>query len=132
MSKISESQKSKTIDLLLEGKLSGKEIAALTGLSLETVNSIKARMTMGTYTRKRAKAEISQILARFNESYINTVGARVGDYSEQDTATKFVRPLINALGWNVLSMEDMREQVHASIAESEERFIHLVSPTSSS
>ena len=32
-------------------------------------------------------------------------------FSEQDTATKFIRPMLGALGWNFLDPEEVREEL---------------------
>lgn len=69
---------------------------------------------MTTYSREASKEEITQLFERFWKSYVEStgvIGARAHDYSEQDTATKFIKPLIEALGWNLLSMQEVREEV---------------------
>ncbi|MBI3050920.1 hypothetical protein HYY74_00500 [Candidatus Woesearchaeota archaeon] len=50
MSQISENQKSETINLIREGKLSRGQISAKVGISPGTVSAIKAHLTRGTYT----------------------------------------------------------------------------------
>jgi predicted type IV restriction endonuclease len=67
---------------------------------------------MVNITKESALEKIKTLLERYEKTYIKAVGARVSDYSEQDTVTKFIKPLIEALGWNILSMEEMREEVH--------------------
>jgi len=62
-----------------------------------------------------AKEKIKQLFERYMKSYAESTGVpgtRAQDYSEQDTATKFIKPLIEALGWNLLSMQEVREEVY--------------------
>jgi hypothetical protein len=66
---------------------------------------------MDKITKEMAKERIKQLWERYERTYIKAFGTRVSDYSEQDTITKFIKPLIEALGWNILSMEEMREEV---------------------
>jgi hypothetical protein len=69
---------------------------------------------MATYSREATKKKIEQLFERYSESYVEStgvIGARARDYSEQDTATKFIKPLIEALGWNLLNMNEVREEV---------------------
>ena len=123
MPKLSEDKKSKIIALLREGKLSEKEIATKVGVSPAAVSAVKAHMTRGTYAYTRGKERVKQLVDRYTKSYIEKLGARVGDYSEQDTATKFIKPLVEALGWDVLSIEEMREEVYVG---SKEKFMDCV------
>jgi len=62
-----------------------------------------------------SEEKVKQLFERYMKSYAESTGvpgARAHDYSEQDTATKFIKPLIEALGWNVLSMQEVREEVY--------------------
>jgi len=123
MPKLSQNKKPKIIALLHEEKLSVEEIAAKVGVPPATVSAVKAHMTMGTYAYARGRGKVKELLERYKREYIEKLGARVGDYSEQDTATKFIKPLIEALGWDVLSIEEMREEVYIG---SKERFMDCV------
>lgn len=43
--------------------------------------------------------------------YSNEVGKHLdGEFSERDVATKFILPLVQLLGWNILDMDDVREE----------------------
>ena len=61
-----------------------------------------------------SKERMKQLFERYMKSYAESTGlpgSLAKDYSEQDTATKFIKPLIEALGWNPLSMQEVREEV---------------------
>ena len=69
---------------------------------------------MTTSVTKASKEKIEQLVERYTKSYLESEGvpgSRARDYLEQDTATKFVKPMIEALGWNMLSMREVREEV---------------------
>jgi len=57
-----------------------------------------------------AKKKIDELYERYMRDYV-VQNLRWSDYSEQDTATKFIKPLFEAVGWNMLDMKEMREQV---------------------
>lgn len=75
---------------------------------------------MTTYAEEASKEKIKQLFERYMKSYVESA-VRAHEFSEQDTATKFIKPLIEALGWNVRSMQKMREEVYFN-----EKFIDCV------
>jgi len=66
-----------------------------------------------TNHKEASKGKIEKLFESYLRDY-SEHGLLFPDYSEEDTATKFIKPLIEGLGWNVLSMQDMREQVAMS------------------
>jgi len=75
---------------------------------------------MAIYAQDASKKKIKRLFERYTKSYVESkVSAR--EFSEQDTATKFIKPLMEALGWNVLSMQEVREEVYFN-----EKFIDCV------
>ena len=65
--------------------------------------------------KEASKEKVRQLVERYGKTYVETTtrisGSRASDYSEQDTATKFIKPLIEALGWDLLSMKEVREDL---------------------
>jgi hypothetical protein len=60
---------------------------------------------MTTITLEKARKDFEAIYHRAD----NLAWTRM---SEQDTLTKFIHPLLTALGWDVLNFDEVREEVH--------------------
>ena len=61
---------------------------------------------MDKLIKEKAKKQIEEICQRCYQT-------NWGNCSERDTSTKFICPLLEALGWNVLDFSDMQEEVLA-------------------
>ncbi|MEM3565932.1 MAG: hypothetical protein QXK18_03550 [Candidatus Bathyarchaeia archaeon] len=62
---------------------------------------------------------------KFEKLYDRCVNTKWSSCSEQDTLTKFIHPLLEALGWNICDFDDMREEVLAKL-EGRDRHIDIV------
>ena len=69
-------------------------------------------------SEENAKKQIAVIYQRCFQT-------KWGDCSETDTSTKFIHPLLQALGWNILDFNDVREEVLAK-PKGKDRHIDLV------
>lgn len=67
---------------------------------------------------KEAKRELEVILQRCYQT-------KWTECSEKDTITKFIHPLLKALGWNILDFNEVREEVFAK-PSGRERHIDVV------
>jgi len=47
-------------------------------------------------------------------------------YSEQDTATKWIKPLLSCLGWNIYDIDEVKEGVKLDLSSGEQRFLDCV------
>jgi hypothetical protein len=66
-----------------------------------------------------------QAREEFEKLYNRCANTKWGDYSEQDTLTKFIHPMLSALGWDIYEFNDMREEVFAK-PEGRDRHIDIV------
>lgn len=69
-------------------------------------------------SKENAKKRIEVICQR-------CVQTKWRECSERDTSTKFIHPLLEALGWNIVNPNDMREEVPAK-PSGKDRHIDLV------
>ena len=69
-------------------------------------------------SKENAKKQIEILYQRCTQT-------KWGDCSERDTSTKFIHPLLTALGWNILEVNEMREEVLAK-PRGKDRHIDLV------
>jgi len=53
----------------------------------------------------KAKSKIGELEQRFRD-----LGGKRGFFTEQDTSTKFIMPLLEALGWNIYDINEVREK----------------------
>lgn len=47
-------------------------------------------------------------------------------YTEQDTATKWIKPLLTALGWNIYNVNEVREGVKLDLSSGKQQFFDCV------
>ena len=75
------------------------------------------------------KDDISQLKDKarnqFEMIFQRCITTSWGDCSERDTITKFIHPMLEAMGWNILDFNDMREEVYAK-PKGRDRHIDLV------
>lgn len=62
---------------------------------------------------------------KFKKLYDRCVNTKWSSCSEQDTLTKFIHPMLEALDWNIYDFNDMREEVLAK-PEGRDRHIDIV------
>ena len=61
-------------------------------------------------TKELAKDKIGKLVQKWRDINLKSQNKRE-DFSEADTATKFIRPLLEALGWDTGSIDEVREEV---------------------
>lgn len=62
------------------------------------------------------KTKLEFLFKRFYEWYTKE-GGRFSDYSEQNTATKFIKPLLEIFGWDIYNIFEVKEQVRLKIED---------------
>lgn len=72
--------------------------------------------------KETSRKEAERLFERWNRSW----GRSFKVYSEQDTATKWIKPLLSCLGWNIYDMDEVREGVKLDLSSGEQRFFDCV------
>ncbi len=57
--------------------------------------------------KEQAKEKVQQLIESYNQI---VSGGKKSQYSEADVGSKFILPLLSALGWDVTKIEDVKEQ----------------------
>ncbi len=81
-------------------------------MSANEESSKEIEMTRQT-DQPAAKEKIARLVQNFHDVLEKH---RVAEISEQDTITKFIRPMLEALGWDFSDFEEVREEVHVPYA----------------
>ena len=68
-----------------------------------------------------SRRRIQQLVENFWETH-GTYSA----YSEQDTATKWIKPLLEFLGWDLYDLREVREGVKIDLHSGEQRFFDCI------
>lgn len=69
----------------------------------------------------KLKKNLELLLKRYLETQLPFY-----DYSEQDTATKFIKPLLEILGWDTQDIFEVKEQVKVEINDEQSKFADCV------
>ena len=69
----------------------------------------------------KLKKNLDHLLKRYLETQLPFY-----DYSEQDTATKFIKPLLEILGWDTHDIFEVKEQVKVEISDEQSKFADCV------
>ena len=72
--------------------------------------------------KETSKQKIEQLFERWNKNWARSFKV----YSEQDTATKWIKPLLSGLGWNIHDMDEVKEGVKLDLSSGEQRFFDCV------
>ena len=62
-------------------------------------------------TKELAKHKIAKLAQKWRDINFLESGIKRENFSETDTATKFIRPLLEALGWDTVNIDEVREEV---------------------
>jgi len=62
-------------------------------------------------TKELARDKIDKLVKKWGAINLLESGIKRKDFSEEDTATKFIKPLLEALGWDSSNIDEVREQV---------------------
>jgi hypothetical protein len=71
------------------------------------------------------KVESKKKIQQLVEDYWNKKGTH-NAYTEQDTATKWIKPLLEYLGWNLYDLKEVKEGVKIDLRSGEQRFFDCV------
>lgn len=71
------------------------------------------------------KVESKQKIQQLVEDFWKKSGT-YSAYTEQDTATKCIKPLLEYLGWNLYDLKEVKEGVKIDLRSSEQRFFDCV------
>lgn len=61
--------------------------------------------------KELAREIIEKLVEKWRNVNTSKSGIKREDFSEADTATKFIKPLLEALGWSVDDIDEVREEV---------------------
>ena len=72
--------------------------------------------------KETSRRKLEELFERWSENWQRSF--RV--YTEQDTATKWIKPLLRGLGWNIHDMDEVKEGVKLDLSSGEQRFFDCV------
>lgn len=72
--------------------------------------------------KETSRQKIEELFERWNTNWQRSFKI----YSEQDTATKWIKPLLSCLGWNIHDIDEVKEGVKLDLSSGEQRFFDCV------
>ena len=73
-------------------------------------------------SKETSRQKIAQLAKRWTENWQTSFDV----YSEQDTATKWIKPLLSNLGWNIYDVNEVKEVVKLDLSSGKQRFFDCV------